>query len=84
MTNLVEQYKQLLETLETTKITKAELKVKLDAAETAREKLEKEILETSGAKTVEEAKEKLANLQSRIESRLQEAEDLLKELEDVK
>lgn len=84
MTNLVEQYKQLLETLETAKITKAELKVKLDAAETAREKLEKEILETSGAKTVEEAKEKLANLQSRIESRLQEAEDLLKELEDVK
>jgi predicted nucleic acid-binding Zn-ribbon protein len=84
MTNLVEQYKQLLETLETAKITKAELKVKLDAAETARKKLEKEILETSGAKTVEEAKEKLANLQSRIESRLQEAEDLLKELEDVK
>lgn len=83
MTNLVEQYKTILEALEEAKTTKTKLKVHLESAEKDKETLEVEILKLSGAKTVEEATVKLEALNKKINAKMAEAEELLEGLEDV-
>ena len=77
--DLVKKFETLKSKLESTKLELAKAETNLDIVTKQREKALKELLEHTGASTLEEAIVKRDKLKGMIDSLIQEAEALLNE-----
>jgi len=77
--DLVKKFETLKSKLESTKLELAKAETNLDIVTKQREKALKELLDLTGASTLEEAIVKRDKLKSMIDSLIQEAEALLNE-----